>query len=303
MSTTQIRWALILNLSPDSFSGDGLPAEALSQDTLAQRLDGADAQNAHWIDVGAVSTRPGSDPVSADEEWARLLPAIQPLMQTKEARRASARPLTISLDTSSPLVAEKAAALGWIDVINDVWAGRRTIHGQTTMDVAARYGCGLVLMHMRGEPKTMQQHPEYNHCIDEVAHFLDERYQMAKQRGVSTIYLDPGIGFGKRLEHNLELLSGPAWQRLRDIALIQGDTPHLLVGLSRKRFLHELFAATSKDSGIHPPPKADPLADPQGRDHISKIWEQQCIDHVRALDHDGCASELVVRSHTVPHDT
>lgn len=206
----------ILNVTPDSFSEDGRffdPEEAVRH--AAQMIsDGAEV-----VDVGGESTRPGSDPVPADEEIRRVLPVIE--------RIAEQRPdVPISIDTRKTEVADRALAAG-ATIVNDVSAG-----GDPGMfDVVRKHDAAIVLMHMKGEPKTMQQSPEYEDVVGEVHEFLRERIEAAEVAGIDAerIAIDPGIGFGKNLEHNLELMH-------RIDSFLDLGRP-VLVGPSRKRFI------------------------------------------------------------------
>jgi dihydropteroate synthase len=206
----------VLNVTPDSFSDGGRfldPDAALSH---AMRLvaDGADV-----VDIGGESTRPGSDPVTAQEECRRVVPVIE--------RLAAAHPgLAISIDTRKPEVAALALEAGAC-IVNDVSGAR----SEGMFEVARQAGAGLVLMHMLGEPKTMQEAPHYEDVVAEVKEFLRERIEAAEFAGIGAeaLCIDPGIGFGKNLEHNLLLM-----QRLG--ALRDLGRP-ILIGPSRKRFI------------------------------------------------------------------
>lgn len=211
----QTRVMGIVNLTPDSFS-DGArfldPGAALDH---ARRLvdEGADL-----LDLGAASTRPGALPVPPAEQIRRLAPVIEPL--------AAASGITISVDTSSPEVAAFALAAG-AHAVNDV-----TALGDPGMaKVVTDAGAGIVLMHMRGHPATMQSDPRYDDAAGEIAAYLKERLGRAGDAGIAEacVALDPGIGFGKTARHNFELLA-----RLEEIAAIGRP---VLVGVSRKRFL------------------------------------------------------------------
>jgi dihydropteroate synthase len=172
------------------------------------------------IDVGGESTRPGSEGVSAEEELTRLEPVLTAL-----------RDLPLSVDTSKAVVAQRAVELGAI-MVNDVTA----LRGDPELaGVVADSGAYLCLMHMRGEPRTMQDDPRYDDVVSEVAAFLEERLSFAVAVGVAEelVCLDPGIGFGKTTEHNLELLA-----RLGEIAALGRP---VLVGVSRKRFLGRIL--------------------------------------------------------------
>ena len=207
----------VLNVTPDSFSDGGEfldPTRAVAQ---ARQMV---AEGADVIDVGAESTRPGSDRVSADEQIRRIeavLPAV-------------AAAATVSIDTTRAAVADFALDAGAV-IVNDVSAGR---DDPDMLALAAERRCGLVLMHMLGEPKTMQADPRYDDVVAEVRDFLAGRLAAAEAAGVARrrCIVDPGIGFGKRLEHNLALLAG--------VGALTGLGAAVLVGPSRKRFIGEL---------------------------------------------------------------
>jgi dihydropteroate synthase len=209
----------VLNVTPDSFSDGGrflAPTAAVAHGE-SMAADGADL-----IDVGGESTRPGSEPVSADEELRRVAPVIERLATSVE--------VPLSIDTRKSGVARAALAAG-ASFVNDVSA----LRGDPAMAaVVAEAGADLCLMHMKGEPKSMQEDPRYEDVVSEVKAFLESRLAFALQEGIAEerIWLDPGIGFGKTLEHNLELL-----RRLDEIAAIGRP---VVVGASRKRFLGAL---------------------------------------------------------------
>lgn len=211
-------WA-ILNVTPDSFSDGGrwLDPGAAVEQALRMLQQGADV-----LDVGGESTRPGASAVPAEEEVRRVVPVVAAL------RSAGVR-APISVDTRKAAVAAPALDAG-ASIVNDVSAGR---HDPALLPLVAARGAGLVLMHMRGEPATMQRDPVYADVLAEVEAFLLERRAAAEAAGVARgrIWLDPGIGFGKTLEHNLALLAG-----------LERLTAHgpLLLGASRKSFLGSL---------------------------------------------------------------
>lgn len=213
----------VLNVTPDSFSDGGLHFEPNAAVEAGCRM--ADA-GADAIDVGGESTRPGSEPVGDDEQIARTQPVIAAL-----ARRFGSDGPAISIDTRSAAVARAALDAG-ATIINDVAALR---DDPDLAPLAAQHNAGLILMHMQGTPRNMQQNPHYEDILREVAEFLTERATFARQAGISPqrIILDPGIGFGKTTEHNLELLRG--LDRLKAIGL------PLMVGPSRKRFIGQLL--------------------------------------------------------------
>lgn len=212
----------ILNVTPDSFSDGGLFLE--HQAAVARGLEML-AEGAVIVDVGGESTRPGAAPVPADEEAARVVPVVAALAQ-------KAPQAVLSVDTSKPDVAEKALAAG-AQLVNDVTAG-----GDPRMlEVVARAEAGIVLMHMRGTPQTMQQDTRYTHVVAEVAEFLAARADAALAAGVpkERIFLDPGIGFGKDLEGNLALLRALPHLAALGFALV--------LGVSRKSFIGHLTGA------------------------------------------------------------
>lgn len=209
----------VLNVTPDSFSDGGkyLRPQAAVQRALELQAEGADS-----LDLGAESTRPGSRGVPAREQLRRLLPVL------KAFRKQSALP--VSIDTRSALVAEACLDEG-AGCINDVSALR---HDPRLAQVVARRRCGLILMHMRGTPGTMQRNPRYDDVVAEIIRFLRERLEACAAAGISAaqVRIDPGIGFGKTLEHNLEIL-----RRLRELTVLRRP---LVVGVSRKSFLGRL---------------------------------------------------------------
>ena len=206
----------VLNVTPDSFSDGGryLDPDAAVRHALAMIEDGADL-----LDVGGESTRPGSEPVPVEEERARVEPVIEAIVAEHPG-------VPISIDTRSPEVAAAALAAGAC-IVNDVSAGR----APGMFDVVRDAGAGMVLMHMLGEPKTMQEAPRYDDVVAEVRESLAERVEAAEFAGIApqALVIDPGIGFGKNLEHNLLLMRH--LDRLADL-----EHP-ILVGPSRKRFI------------------------------------------------------------------
>ena len=205
----------IVNTTPDSFSDGGRHAGAAAALSHCERLlrDGAEL-----LDIGGESTRPGSDPVPVEEELARVLPVL---------RGALSMGVPVSIDTVKPEVMRAALDLG-VDIVNDVYALRRP---GALEAVAAHPSCGVCLMHMQGEPKSMQDHPHYDDVAADVARFLAERVEALAARGVvrERLMLDPGYGFGKTVVHNFDLLA-------RQRELLALGLP-LLVGWSRKSSL------------------------------------------------------------------
>ncbi len=209
----------IVNVTPDSFSDGGrfLGADAATAHALRLIAQGADI-----LDIGGESTRPGAVPVSEPDEIARILPVIQALRGQSH--------ILLSVDTMKPAVMRAAHEAG-ADIWNDVTA---LSHAPDSAATAAELGCQVMLMHMRGEPGTMQRDPVYADVVGEVIAFLKMRAQAALAAGVAreAIWIDPGIGFGKTLEHNLALLAH--LDRLRALGY------RTVLGVSRKRFLQAI---------------------------------------------------------------
>jgi len=211
----------ILNVTPDSFSDGGRFSSldlALAQ---AERMVKAGAK---IIDVGGESTRPGAEPVSVDEELERVVPVIETLAERIDA--------VLSVDTSKPEVIRAAARSG-AGLINDV----RALQLEGAIDAAAKSGLPVCLMHMQGEPDSMQNKPQYDSVLEEVAVFFKSRLEVCKQAGIGLdqIVLDPGIGFGKTLAHNLSLIAG--------LESFLGFACPLLMGVSRKSMFGQLLNA------------------------------------------------------------
>lgn len=220
----------IVNATPDSFSDGG---RFMARDAALDHARRLIADGADILDLGAESTRPGAEPVSAEVEIERLVPVVAAI----RAERA----IPISVDTMKPEVARAAMAAG-ATIWNDVTALR---HAPDSLATAAELGCEVVLMHMKGEPRTMQAEPHYDDVVAEVAAFLAERAQAAMAAGVERgkIWLDPGVGFGKHmLRHNLPLLAGLD----RIVAL---GFP-VLLGASRKAFIGALDGGAKADQRL-----------------------------------------------------
>jgi dihydropteroate synthase len=215
----------VVNVTPDSFSDGGVnfdPEDAVA--SARRMLD----EGAAIVDVGGESTRPGARPVSSDEELRRVVPVLEAL-----------RGLPASIDTSKAQVAARAIELG-AEFVNDVTA----LRGDPELAaVVAESGAYLCLMHMQGEPRTMQADPRYDDVVADVARFLDERLTFAVSQGIreEAICLDPGIGFGKTVEHNFELL-----RRLDELATLGRP---LLVGVSRKSSLGKIMGDPAATTG------------------------------------------------------
>ncbi|MFH0921306.1 MAG: dihydropteroate synthase [Fibrobacterota bacterium] len=220
----------ILNVTPDSFYDQG---RHFSPEAALERAHALEADGADIIDVGGESTRPGSEPVPEEEELRRVIPVIRAL-----AGRASA---PISIDTCKPAVAKAALEAG-VAIINYVGA---LSPDPAMLDLAAAARVPIVLMHMLGTPRTMQENPVYADTVREVGDGLLGRAQEAEQRGIPAdrIILDPGIGFGKRLEDNLALIRGFT-------RFINGRYP-VMMGASRKRFIGLLTGRTDPGERLH----------------------------------------------------
>ena len=210
----------IVNVTPDSFSDGGMLPDT---DAAIAHGAGLAAEGADILDVGGESTRPGSDPVPVDDELGRVVPVVAGLCEAAPGHVA------LSVDTRRPDVARAAIAAG-ASIVNDVTAAAHPGMFPLVRDT----GAGLVLMHMLGEPKTMQVDPRYDNVVTEVRDFLADRIGAAVAAGVPRDHLcvDPGIGFGKNLQHNLSLL--------RAIATFERLRVPVLVGASRKRFIGQL---------------------------------------------------------------
>jgi dihydropteroate synthase len=247
---------VIINVTPDSFSDGGQFGSVQQAVEHALRMidEGADI-----LDIGGESTRPGSDPVSESEEYERVIPVINGI-------RAVNANIPISIDTMKSTIAREAVDAG-ATMINDVTAGR---YDAAMFSVAAEYGVPLILMHMSGEPKTMQVAPVYDDVVHEVKEFLHERVRSAREAGVTQVYVDPGIGFGKTVDHNLELLRGLD---------VLADVAPVVLGISRKRFIGTL-------TGIDEPAERDV---PTALLH-ALLWTKKV--HIIRVHHVALASQL-----------
>jgi dihydropteroate synthase len=219
----------VVNVTPDSFSDGGRYLSAGAAVEHALQLDG---EGADILDIGGESTRPGAEPVSVEEELRRVIPVVE-----RVAPRASSQ---ISIDTSKAAVARAALAAG-ASLVNDVTAFRSD---PELAGVVADAGCDCCLMHMLGEPRTMQREPRYEDVVADVKAFLQERLAFAISQGIAEerILLDPGIGFGKTVAHNLELIA-----RLHE--LVEIGRP-VVIGTSRKSFLGKLTGRENTDDRL-----------------------------------------------------
>ena len=205
----------ILNVTPDSFSDGGLhfDKDAAVSYGLSLLEDGADI-----LDIGGESTRPGAEQVSGEEELNRILPVIQGILRLK-------KDCIISVDTTKPLVAEEALKSG-AKIINDI-SGLAL--NPEMLKVVSKNKAGIIIMHMKGEPRNMQHNPEYKNLILEIYEFLLNQSTKALNSGVNNIFIDPGIGFGKKVEHNFEII-----KRMGEFNKIGFP---IVIGNSRKSFI------------------------------------------------------------------
>jgi dihydropteroate synthase len=216
----------VVNVTPDSFSDGGVNLPPETAVASARRMID---EGAAIVDIGGESTRPGAEPVSLDDELRRVVPVLE----------AIAGELPVSIDTAKAAVARRAVELG-AELVNDVTA----LRGDPAMaEAVAESGVYLCLMHMLGEPRTMQQDPQYDDVVDDVKAFLHERLAIATEAGIAEdrICLDPGIGFGKSVEHNFELI-----RRLDELTALGRP---LLIGVSRKSSLGRILGDPDAKTG------------------------------------------------------
>jgi dihydropteroate synthase len=221
----------VLNVTPDSFSDAG---EFFITEKAVEQGRRMAAEGAQIVDVGGESTRPGAEAVSAEEELARVIPVIQQLQGSVSA--------FISIDTSKAAVARTALDAG-ASIINDVTGGRAD---PQMMGLAAESGVAFIIMHMQGTPRTMQAAPHYEDVVSEVTNFFRQQYERALECGIDSmaIAFDPGIGFGKTVEHNLSLLAHLARLRVHDRPLV--------VGVSRKSSLGKMIGSNAMEDRLAP---------------------------------------------------
>jgi dihydropteroate synthase len=221
----------VLNVTPDSFSDGG---EHFSTDKAVAHALRMVGEGAHIIDVGGESTRPGAEPISTDEEANRVLPVIENLRGRTD--------VLISIDTAKAVVANAALDAG-ASIVNDVTGGRGDVE---MMSLIGRRRAAFIIMHMQGTPPTMQIAPHYIDVVSEVADFFRQQYTRALECGIDAmaIAFDPGIGFGKTFEHNLELLGNLARLRVHDRPMV--------VGVSRKAFLGKLIGSSDMADRLAP---------------------------------------------------
>jgi dihydropteroate synthase len=221
----------VLNVTPDSFSDGG---EFFTTGKAVEQGSRMAAEGAQIIDVGGESARPGAEPVSAEEELSRVLPVIVKLREKVSA--------FISIDTTKAVVAREALEAG-ASIINDVTGGRGD---PEMMKLAAEKKAAFIIMHMQGTPRTMQTNPHYDDVVGEVADFFRQQYARALECGIDSmaIAFDPGIGFGKTVEHNLELLSNLPRLRVHDRPIV--------VGVSRKSSLGKMIGSAEMSDRLAP---------------------------------------------------
>ena len=222
----------IVNLTPDSFSDGGTYSRSTRAALAhAERLL---AEGAHILDIGGESTRPGAAHVSPEEEWARLQPVVEEIAKWN---------VPLSVDTRRSAIMQRLLGDGLSDIINDISA---LADGGAIELLAAHPNTGICLMHMQGLPETMQNNPQYQDVVAEVADYLKARAQACRAAGIRSerIVLDPGIGFGKNLQHNIQLM--------RHLPDLQAQTGlPLLVGVSRKRMIGEITGEAEPAQRIH----------------------------------------------------
>ncbi len=215
----------ILNVTPDSFHDGGRYS---SEENAVERALEMEENGADIIDIGGESTRPGSERISVEEELERVIPVIRELVPKIN--------VPISIDTYKPEVAEEAVKAG-ADIVNDVFGLRK----ESMAEKVAELDVPVIIMHMQGKPKDMQENPEYDDVVNDISSFFHERIEVAKEAGIKeeNIIIDPGIGFGKELEHNLEILD-----RLDEFDSLGYP---VLLGASRKSFLGEILGKKSEE--------------------------------------------------------
>jgi len=212
----------VLNITPDSFSDGGkyfesnVKLEKVVDDAVQMEIDGAD-----FIDVGGESTRPGSESVSIDDELERVIPVIKALKKKIS--------IPISIDTYKSEVAEEALKAG-AEIVNDISGFN---FDEKLPELTAKYNASCILMHIKGTPKDMQKNPKYENVVEEVYEYLNTAVNKAKDAGITQIMTDVGIGFGKTLDHNLELIKN--LKRFKDL-----QQP-ILLGVSRKSFMDKIY--------------------------------------------------------------
>jgi len=263
----------VLNVTPDSFSDGG---QFFSRERALAHAEQMVNEGADVIDIGGESTRPGSEFVTAEEELRRVIPVIERLVGISS--------VPISIDTTKSSVA-RAALLAGAEIVNDI-SGLR--FDPQIADEVANVNAGLILMHSRGTPKTMQQLPPVEDVMKEVIDSLRESVSFARRRGVASqsIAIDPGIGFGKTVEQNVELIA-----KLDQLAHEFADLP-LLIGTSRKSFIGKLLGGAPADERLHATIASVTASVLKGA-HIVRVHDvKAAVDAVRIVDGIARASRL-----------
>jgi dihydropteroate synthase len=253
----------VLNVTPDSFSDGG---EFFAVDKAVEHGLRMAAEGAHIVDIGGESTRPGAEAVAAGEELGRVIPVIEQLRRKSE--------IIISIDTSKAEVARAAVRAG-ASIVNDVTGGRGD---EEMMSLVAETKSGFIIMHMQGTPQTMQIAPRYTNVVSEVADFFRQQYACAIGYSIDTmaIAFDPGIGFGKTLEHNLELLA--QLERLRTY-----DRP-IVIGVSRKSFLAKLINSAQISDRLAPAVALTSLLRTSGADVLRVHDVKENVNALKVTD-------------------
>jgi dihydropteroate synthase len=251
-----------LNATPDSFSDGG---KFYMWDAAVARAREIISEGADILDIGGESSRPGSDPVTEEEESERVIPVIKSVRQFSD--------IPISVDTTKASIAAKALAAG-ADIINDISAAR---FDKEMIPTVVRYGAPIILMHMLGRPKTMQVNPHYDNCVEEIKRFLKERVKYCESRGISgeKIIVDPGIGFGKRLKDNLAIIN--------HIGEFKKLGCPVLLGLSRKSFIGMLGGSQEPDKRLGGSIAAAIMAIRNGADIIRAHDVAATIEAIKVL--------------------
>lgn len=218
----------VLNLTPDSFSDGG---QFFSVEAAIKRVSEMAEEGADIIDVGGESTRPGSDPVSEEEELSRVIPVLKKLVPAFPS-------LFFSIDTTKYEVARQALSLG-VHLVNDVSGLEKE---PRFVKLCGTFDAGYILMHSKGDPKTMQESPHYDNLFDEIDHYFSERIERLLRGGCERIILDPGIGFGKTLQHNLQIVGG--LDKFKRYGL------PVLAGASRKSMIGQILNNRSTDGRL-----------------------------------------------------
>jgi len=253
----------VLNVTPDSFSDEG---EFFSLDKAVARALEIAAEGAQIVDVGGESTRPGAEAVGLEEELRRVIPVIEKLQEKID--------ILISIDTSKSQVAKAALDAG-ASIINDVTGGRGD---EKMLPLAAKRNAAFIIMHMQGNPRTMQVAPHYVDLVSEVADFFLQQHAHALECGIDpmAIAFDPGIGFGKTLEHNLELIDKLGALRVQERPLV--------VGVSRKAFLGKLVGSSAMSDRLAPTVALTSLLRSRGANIIRVHDVKENVDALRVTE-------------------